>query len=56
MDGRLARRWLHGRIRRGGGRTTGPPPLSDDDRDRFLVLLDTKIIASIGRRRADEAS
>jgi len=47
MDGRLARRWLHGRIRRGGGRVTGPPPLSEDDRDRFLILLDTKIIASI---------
>jgi uncharacterized protein YaiI (UPF0178 family) len=46
MDGRLARRWLHGRIRKGGGRIAGPPPLSEDDRDRFLVLLDNKIIAS----------
>lgn len=53
MDGRLSRRWLHGRIRRGGGRVTGPPPLSEDDRDRFLMLLDNKIIASIGRRREE---
>jgi uncharacterized protein YaiI (UPF0178 family) len=47
MDGRLARRWLHGRIRKGGGRVAGPPALSEDDRERFLMLLDTKIIASI---------
>jgi uncharacterized protein YaiI (UPF0178 family) len=47
MDGHLARRWLHGRIRKGGGRVAGPPTLSEDDRDRFLMLLDTKIIASI---------
>jgi uncharacterized protein YaiI (UPF0178 family) len=47
MEGRLARRWLHARIRKGGGRITGPPALSDDDRDKFLMLLDTKIIASI---------
>jgi uncharacterized protein YaiI (UPF0178 family) len=57
MDGRLARRWLHGRIRKGGGRISGPPPLSEDERDRFLVLLERKIIASIrGRgRKSDEA-
>ena len=54
MGGRLARRWLHGRIRKGGGRITGPPPLSENDRDRFLMLLDKKIIASM--RRTDEAS
>lgn len=54
MEGRLARRWLHGRIRKAGGRVTGPPPLSEDDRDRFLMLLDKKLIASM--RRADEAS
>jgi uncharacterized protein YaiI (UPF0178 family) len=53
MDGRLARRWLHGRIRKGGGRVAGPPALSDDDRDRFLMLLDNKIITSM--RRVDEA-
>jgi len=54
MEGRLARRWLHGRIRRGGGRISGPPPLSEDDRERFIMLLDKKIEASM--RRGDEAS
>jgi uncharacterized protein YaiI (UPF0178 family) len=55
MDGRLARRWLHGRIRKGGGRIGGPPPLSEDDRERFLVLLERKIIASIrGRGKSEE--
>ena len=54
MSGRLARRWLQGRIRKGGGRVKGPPALSEDDRDRFLVLLDRKIISSM--RKADEAS
>jgi len=54
MGGRLARRWLHGRIRMAGGRIKGPAPFSQDDRDRFLVLLEDKIVASM--RRADEAS
>lgn len=52
MAGRLARRWLHGRIMRAGGRVSGPPALSEDERDRFLMLLDNKIIASI--RRGEE--
>jgi uncharacterized protein YaiI (UPF0178 family) len=56
MAGRLTRRWLHGRIRKAGGRVTGPPALSEDDRDRFLVLLDKKITASMRMRRTDEAS
>lgn len=47
MAGRLTHRWLHRRIRKAGGRITGPPALSEDDRDRFLVLLNKKIIASI---------
>jgi len=54
MERRLARRWLHGRIRKAGGKIKGPPSLSEDDRDKFLVLLDKKIITSM--RRADEAS
>jgi uncharacterized protein YaiI (UPF0178 family) len=52
MAGRLARRWLHGRIRKGGGRIKGPPSLSEDDRDEFLMLLERKINASI--RRGEE--
>jgi hypothetical protein len=52
MAGRLARRWLNRRIRKGGGRVAGPPALSDDDRARFLVLLDKKITTSM--RKLDE--
>jgi uncharacterized protein YaiI (UPF0178 family) len=43
MDGRLARRWLHGRIRKAGGRIKGPPRFSQDDKTRFLALLERKI-------------
>ncbi len=46
MGGRLARRWLHGRIRMAGGRIKGPPPLTRDDRERFLALLERKIIGA----------
>jgi uncharacterized protein YaiI (UPF0178 family) len=53
MEGHLARRWLHGRIRRAGGRVKGPRSLSPDDRTRFLSLLERKITAS--QKRADEA-
>ena len=49
MAGLLTRRWLYGRIRKAGGRITGPPALSEDDRARFLVLLIKKIIASMSR-------
>ena len=49
MAGRLARRWLHGRIRRAGGRVSGPPAISEDEKDRFLMLLDQKISSSIRR-------
>jgi len=54
MGGRLARRWLYGRIRMAGGRIKGPPRFSQDDRDRFLVLLENKIVSAM--RTADEAS
>ena len=43
MGGRLARRWLHGRIRKAGGRIKGPPRFSDEERERFLALLEQKI-------------
>lgn len=54
MGVRLTRRWLHGRIRMAGGRIKGPPPLSQDDRERFFALLERRIIALT--RRADESS
>ncbi|MBN1254817.1 MAG: YaiI/YqxD family protein [Deltaproteobacteria bacterium] len=44
MGRRLARRWLNGRIRKAGGRIKGPPRFSQDDRERFLALLEQKII------------
>jgi uncharacterized protein YaiI (UPF0178 family) len=53
MEGHLARRWLHGRIRMAGGRIKGPRSFDTEDRDQFLSLLERKIIAS--QRRADEA-
>lgn len=54
MEGRLTRRWLHGRIRQAGGKIKGPPPFSQDERDRFFELLENKIISSM--RSSDEAS
>ncbi len=54
MGVRLTRRWLHSKIRMAGGKIKGPPPLSQDDRDRFLALLERRIIAST--RRVDEGS
>jgi uncharacterized protein YaiI (UPF0178 family) len=51
---RLTRRWIHGRIRMAGGRIKGPPPLSQDDRERFFALLERRIISLT--RRADESS
>lgn len=52
MGGLLTRRWLHRKIRMAGGRIKGPPPLSHDDKERFLALLERTIVAS--RRKADE--
>ncbi len=52
MEGRLALRWLHRKIRLAGGRIRGPKPFSQDDRARFLSLLERKIISLA--RRADE--
>jgi uncharacterized protein YaiI (UPF0178 family) len=52
MGRRLTHRWLNRKIRMAGGRIKGPPPLSQDDRQRFLALLEKKIMTSI--RRADE--
>ena len=46
MEGHLTRRWLHGRIRMAGGRIKGPPRFSQDDRERFLTLLERKIIGA----------
>jgi uncharacterized protein YaiI (UPF0178 family) len=53
MEGRLARRWLRGRIRMAGGRIKGPRSFVPEDRGQFISLLERKIIAS--KRRADEA-
>lgn len=44
MEGRLARRWLAHRIRIAGGRMRGPKAFSEDDRTRFLSLLERKLI------------
>ncbi|MBW2038796.1 MAG: DUF188 domain-containing protein [Deltaproteobacteria bacterium] len=52
MEGHLALRWLHRKIRLAGGRIRGPKSFSQDDRIRFLSLLERKIIALT--RRADE--
>jgi uncharacterized protein YaiI (UPF0178 family) len=43
MQGRLARRWLHGRIRMAGGRIKGPRSFAPADRDQFLSLLERKL-------------
>lgn len=53
MERRLAFRWLQHKIRIAGGRTRGPKPFSEDDRTRFLALLEKKIIELT--RRADES-
>jgi len=52
MEGHLARRWLHGRIRMAGGRTKGPRSFSPEDRGQFLSLLERKI--STSKRNSDE--
>jgi uncharacterized protein YaiI (UPF0178 family) len=54
IAGRLTHRWLHGRIRKAGGRIKGPPAFSEEDRNKFLMLLEKKINTS--KRRSDEAS
>jgi uncharacterized protein YaiI (UPF0178 family) len=51
MEGRLARRWLHGRIRMAGGRIKGPRSFASEDRDQFLTLLERKM-----SEKADETS
>jgi uncharacterized protein YaiI (UPF0178 family) len=48
---RLTLRWLNRKIRLAGGRVRGPKPLSQDDRKRFLALLERKLTALM--RRAD---
>ena len=52
IERELARRWTGQRIRRGGGRTPGPKPLSAEDRVRFLALLDERLTTLM--RRPDE--
>jgi len=52
IEGQLARRWLAHKIRIAGGRTRGPKAFSEEDRDRFLSLLETKLI--MWTRSADE--
>jgi len=53
IERQLAERWAGQRIRRGGGRTQGPKPLSADDCDRFLALLEQRL-TTLMRRRPDE--
>jgi uncharacterized protein YaiI (UPF0178 family) len=53
IEGRLARRWLHSRIRMARGKIKCPRSIAPADRGQFLSLLERKIIAS--KRRADEA-
>ncbi|OGP84941.1 MAG: hypothetical protein A2Z08_12010 [Deltaproteobacteria bacterium RBG_16_54_11] len=52
IERQLAQRWSAQRIRRGGGRTHGPKPLSADDCARFLELLEQSITTLM--RRPDE--
>ena len=52
IERQLAQRWSAHRIRRAGGRTHGPKPLSTDDCARFLALLEQRLTTSL--RRPDE--
>lgn len=52
IERQLAQRWAAQRIRRGGGRTHGPKPLSTDDCARFLALLEQRLTTLM--RRSDE--
>jgi hypothetical protein len=52
IERQLAHRWASKRIRRSGGRTHGPKPLSTDDCARFLTLLEQRITTLM--RRPDE--
>jgi uncharacterized protein YaiI (UPF0178 family) len=51
MDGRLIRRWFRRKVRMAGGRIKGPPRLTSEDRDKFLVLLESKIITATKENR-----
>jgi uncharacterized protein YaiI (UPF0178 family) len=46
LEGRLIRRWFNGKVRMAGGRIKGPPRFTPEDRDRFLALLENKIITA----------
>jgi uncharacterized protein YaiI (UPF0178 family) len=52
IERQLAQRWVAKRIRRSGGRTQGPKPLSTDDCARFLALLEQRLADLL--RRPDE--
>jgi len=43
IGGRLTLRWLHCKVREARGRSKRPRPFSQNDRRRFLSLLDKKI-------------
>lgn len=49
MGAYLNRRWFRSKLRLAGRKIKGPPPLSRDDRDRFLALFERKIIAATRR-------
>jgi uncharacterized protein len=52
IERQLAQRWAAQRIRRSGGRTHGPKPLSADDCARFVALLEQRLTTLM--RRPDE--
>jgi len=39
INGLLMQRYLSAKVRRGGGKTKGPPAFTQEDRDSFLVSL-----------------
>jgi uncharacterized protein YaiI (UPF0178 family) len=52
LEGRLFRRWFHRKARMAGIRTKGPSRLTVGDRERFLALLEHKIMNATGRTHA----
>jgi uncharacterized protein YaiI (UPF0178 family) len=52
LEGRLIHRWFHRKARMIGVRTKGPRRLTVGDRERFLALLENKIINATRRTHA----
>ena len=49
IDAEMAVRWAEKEHRRAGGRTKGPPPFTEDDRERFAAAL-ADLLGSDSRR------